>query len=458
MSIQNTLIKVTSSIVVSQALITTTASGQVIHERMKVSTDSGIQTDSLRHFDTATDGTVLVVGTAGRDVTSTLFGEVAVYDALTGGLLTTLTQPNAGEIEFGSSVAIGDGYIAVGAVADSEMGFEAGAVYLYDSTTYAFIRKITPNDARTKQEFGTILVIDNGKLAAGTPDWEPIGTSLDGEYGSAYVFELSTGNQLAQFKPADGARRDLFGLGIDMQDDILAVSSFGDDSNGDNTGAVFVYDLTTGNLLHELYSDDTILEHELGTSVAIDGDTLAAGAFGEWGETGRDSGAVYLFDIPSGTRIDRITSSDIGEKDSFGRRVQASNGLLAVTAFGNSDNGQSTGSAYVFDIASRTQVVKLLASDFAPSSGFGYTLAFQDDQVHLGKTRTPDMGSVYSYQIDLDRCYTDMNQDSNLDFFDISEFILFVNTNNHLADLNADGNLDFFDISTFLQGFAAGCP
>lgn len=57
-----------------------------------------------------------------------------------------------------------------------------------------------------------------------------------------------------------------------------------------------------------------------------------------------------------------------------------------------------------------------------------------------------------------DVCPADLNSDGNLDFFDISAFLVAFSQQDAIADMNSDGILDFFDISAFLQAFSAGCP
>lgn len=49
-------------------------------------------------------------------------------------------------------------------------------------------------------------------------------------------------------------------------------------------------------------------------------------------------------------------------------------------------------------------------------------------------------------------CFTDLNGDGEVDFFDISFFL------NNQVDYNGDTAFDFFDISSFLMDFNAGCP
>jgi hypothetical protein len=54
------------------------------------------------------------------------------------------------------------------------------------------------------------------------------------------------------------------------------------------------------------------------------------------------------------------------------------------------------------------------------------------------------------------------NPDGILNFFDISTFIQYYNTQNPLADFfpvgNPDGIFNFFDISAFISAYNAGCP
>lgn len=45
-----------------------------------------------------------------------------------------------------------------------------------------------------------------------------------------------------------------------------------------------------------------------------------------------------------------------------------------------------------------------------------------------------------------------------LDFFDVSAFVGFLNTNDPAGDFNNDGTINFFDVSAFLQSYNQGCP
>ena len=45
-----------------------------------------------------------------------------------------------------------------------------------------------------------------------------------------------------------------------------------------------------------------------------------------------------------------------------------------------------------------------------------------------------------------------------LDFFDVSAFIVQLTNSDPAADLNGDGTIDFFDVSEYLQIFGLGCP
>lgn len=55
-------------------------------------------------------------------------------------------------------------------------------------------------------------------------------------------------------------------------------------------------------------------------------------------------------------------------------------------------------------------------------------------------------------------CQADLNNDGELNFFDISAFLSAFAANDSVADFTGDGNWDFFDVSAFLSAFSAGCP
>lgn len=54
-------------------------------------------------------------------------------------------------------------------------------------------------------------------------------------------------------------------------------------------------------------------------------------------------------------------------------------------------------------------------------------------------------------------CRVDFNFDSEIDFFDIADFLNLYSGGNSRADINEDGVIDFFDISEFLRLYSGGC-
>jgi hypothetical protein len=54
-------------------------------------------------------------------------------------------------------------------------------------------------------------------------------------------------------------------------------------------------------------------------------------------------------------------------------------------------------------------------------------------------------------------CDADFDLSGELDFFDISRFLMLFNNGQPAADITGDGEYDFFDISAFLQLFTNGC-
>ena len=66
---------------------------------------------------------------------------------------------------FGRSISIDSGVIAVGAYGDDYNGADSGSAYLFDASTGAQIAKLLPSDGAAGDQFGRTIAIDNGVVA-----------------------------------------------------------------------------------------------------------------------------------------------------------------------------------------------------------------------------------------------------------------------------------------------------
>ncbi len=109
---------------------------------------------------------------------------------------------------------------------------------------------------------------------------------------------------------------------------------------------------------------------QFGSSVAISGGVAAIGSPND-DSNGEDSGSVYVFRFNGSTWIKeaKLSASDASSqlRATFGVAVAVSGDLIVVHAR-NQDNGSASGAAYVyrFNGTSWIEEAKLLASDGAP--------------------------------------------------------------------------------------------
>jgi hypothetical protein len=68
-------------------------------------------------------------------------------------------------------------------------------------------------------------------------------------------------------------------------------------------------------------------------------------------------------------------------------------------------------------------------------------------------------GGIKVYDLaDCSPCIADFNLDGELNFFDVSAFLVAYLDGDLVADLNLDGILNFFDVASFLESYGTGCP
>ena len=212
----------------------------------------------------------------------------------------------AADDRFGSSVAIDGDTVVVAAPLDDDDGGKSGAVYVFrtrdDGATYGQVAKLTASDAASNDEFGGSVAIDGATIVAGARYDDDDGSNS----GSVYVFRTSDGGatygQVAKLTASDAASNDEFGISVAIDGATVVVGAYGDDDDGSNSGSVYVFRTSDGGATYgqvaKLTASDAASNDEFGISVAIDGDTIVAGAYMD-DDGGDASGSAYVFELPT---------------------------------------------------------------------------------------------------------------------------------------------------------------
>ncbi|MEZ6083097.1 MAG: hypothetical protein R3E58_03865 [Phycisphaerae bacterium] len=212
------------------------------------------------------------------------------------------------------------------------------------------------------------------------------------ESGSAYVIQNVGGpgelvTELTYDEPTTG---DYFGYSTSLSGDTLVVGANRDDDDGIDSGSAFVFTLSNGawQQVAKLTADDAASDDLFGSSVAIDGDFIVIGAYGD-DSGGSSSGAAYAFEKINGvwTQIDKLTANDASSNDLFGRSLALSGDTVVIGAYQAEKTGTgATGAAYVFRRIGGMwqQIAKLTANDAASGDGFGVDVAIDGDTIVVG--------------------------------------------------------------------------
>ncbi len=405
----------------------------------------------------ALDDEFLAIG-AHRDTTNGAYaGAVYIYSASTNQLIRKLV-PDDGSTDdwFGFAVDIDDGTVAVGARYDNESGFNSGSAYLYSALSGSLIAKLAPPPNSDFIDFGQSICIHNGIVA--------VGAQLDNENGTwsgaVFLFDAATGLFLEKILPSDGSEYEFFGSSIAINDEYIVIGAEGNtNENGSAAGAVYVFESGTRQELAKFIAEDGNSEDRLGFRVDIDDNLIVAGAHLN-DDFGRSSGSAYLFDISKKAQVAKLLPIDGNRNDFFGYAVGIHENIVTVGAILNATNGEHSGAVYMFNSTTGQQTNKLVTCDRSENDLFGYAISMNEQFIAVSAIQNDDLGfdAGAAYLFDLTSCRADFNDDADLNFIDVSMYLSAFIDSNTEGDFNCDERWDFFDHSAFLDAFAAGCP
>jgi len=315
------------------------------------------------------------------------------------------SSDGAASDSFGFSVSIDGDTAVIAAPFDDDNGAASGSAYIFtrSGATWTEQAKLTASDGALNDQFGISASIDG--------DTAVIGAYLDntdeGETGSAYVFTRSgtTWTQQAKLTANDGTAADLFGFSVSIDGDTAVIGAH-NASFGTRTGAAYVFSRsgTTWTQQAKLTANDAAGNDVFGFSVSIDGDTAVIGAYlgnTDEGETG--SAYVFTRSGATWTQQAKLTANDRAGGDAFGFSVSIEGDTAVIGAWLADDTGSDSGSAYVFSRSGTTwtEQAKLTASDGATGDAFGFIVSIDGDTAVVGAWGNDDngneSGSAYVY-------------------------------------------------------------
>jgi len=213
--------------------------------------------------------------------------------------------------------------------------------------------------------------------------------------------------QVAKLLASDGAAHDQFGSSVSLSGDTALIGMPEDNDNGDFSGSAYVFTRSGGvwTQVAKLLASDGAAFDEFGDSVFLSGDTALIGARFDT-DNGDFSGSAYVFTRSGGvwTQQAKLLASDGATGDHFGISVSLSGDTALIGAYLDGDNGPESGSAYVFTRSGGvwTQQAKLLPDDGAAGDHFGWSVSLNGDAALIGARlddgdNGTDSGSAYVF-------------------------------------------------------------
>ena len=312
------------------------------------------------------------------------------------GQVAKLTEDSAGQVaNFGSSVAIKDDLLAVGA---SRAGTN-GAVTIYERDrggpgTWGRVTTISDSavgdGGLPLESFGRAVAIDGDLLVVGASSAD---VSYFGEDdGAAYVFRR------------DPTNRDQWNFIVRLTASEATLCP-----GGRTLSEISLDSLEVRQEVERCAAEDSKTDRDaFGGNLAIAGDTIVVSAAGAEDPTGPVTGAVYVFrQDPAGAdrwdQIAKLTGSDalMAPAPGFGGGVALAGDTLLVGAAGAAGPKGTQGAAYLFERGAGGpdawgETRKLVAGDGLAGEAFGSSVAFDGTEAIIGASGyEAAQGAVY---------------------------------------------------------------
>jgi len=230
--------------------------------------------------------------------------------------------------------------------------------------------------------FSLSLAVKANQVLVGAPH----AVTPKGQTGRAFLFDWTTGQVLQSFSPTSPVGDDVFGLSVGFVNSLAVVGApQGKGRLGINSGAVSLFDPESGEHIRTFQSPSRHAEI-FGHAVASHGDWLVIGDPGASTGSAFHVGAAYVFQASTGKLLHTFLSPDPkeGDADRFGHALAFVGSLVAIGAPVGGTNPIDQGVVYVFDPVSGELVSTLQSPAPQTHEYFGWSLVGDDTHVLIG--------------------------------------------------------------------------
>ena len=311
-----------------------------------------------------------------------------------GDVLLRLDAPDAG-LHFGTAVDISGSTLVVGTGSKwpGEEPESAESVYVYDQANGGQLIHALKSETSVEGDwFGASVAVHENLAIIGSPFADSAGT----DSGAAYLFDVTTGAELFKFVPDDVEMGSHLGVDVAIHGNRAIVSS-------SEQRAAYVYDTATDDLVHKLTAAGNL---GFGSSVAMDSDVIIVGGTSSSGAG--LGGSVHAFDALTGDRLWQFVSDE--SADHLGFSVDVSGNTTIVGApYARREVKTDAGAVHLFNSYTGEHQRELQPISPALGRNFGETVAIDGGRALVGVSNErrgslfggelSAPGAVYAYDV-----------------------------------------------------------
>ncbi len=296
-------------------------------------------------------------------------------------LYPTPVTPGGYQGVYGSSISLDGDRVLIGSPGNF---FNHGIAYIldFDGNSWQQTAFFQPPDTNIDDKFGVSVSLLGNRALIGARGDNDNGSNS----GAAYIYELINGvwTQRTKLKAMDSVSQSYFGHSVSLANDRALIGAY-----NNATGSAYIFDFLTEDIWLEtkkIIPADGINGGLFGYSVSLSGDRALIGAYRD-NDNGTDSGSAYIYELILDNWVFRskLESVAVTAGDQFGISVSLSGDRALIGAHKDSQNGTNSGSAYIFDLILGNWVeTKLIASDGIGGDFFGKSVSLLGDVALIG--------------------------------------------------------------------------